>query len=79
MLRATNTGATAIIDARGRVTGALPFLTTGALDGRVQGVQGTTPYIRWGNVPALLLALVGALIGWIWARTGYPSTGVVGT
>ncbi len=40
MLRATNTGATAIIDARGRVTGALPFLTAGALTGQVQGMRG---------------------------------------
>ena len=58
MLRATNTGATAIIDASGRVTGALPFLTAGALTGQVQGMQGTTPFIRWGNGPAVVLALL---------------------
>jgi apolipoprotein N-acyltransferase len=54
MLRATNTGATAIIDGRGVVTGALPFRTVGALDGLVQGRSGKTPYIRFGNWPALL-------------------------
>jgi apolipoprotein N-acyltransferase len=58
MLRATNTGATAIIDASGRVTDALPFLTAGALTGQVQGMQGTTPFIRWGNGPAVILALL---------------------
>ncbi len=78
MLRATNTGATAIIDSRGRVTDALPFLTAGALDGRVQGVQGITPYIRWGNLPALLLALGPAVTAWIWARRRYSSGDVVG-
>jgi apolipoprotein N-acyltransferase len=58
MLRATNTGATAIIDARGVVTGALPFRAAGALDGLVQGRSGTTPYIRLGNWPALLACAV---------------------
>jgi apolipoprotein N-acyltransferase len=56
MLRATNTGATAIIDARGRVAAQLPYLKAGALNGEVQGYQGTTPFIRYGNWPALLLA-----------------------
>ena len=56
MLRATNTGATAIIDRSGSVVMQLPYLTAGALNGRVQGYQGTTPFIRYGNWPALLLA-----------------------
>jgi len=56
MLRATNTGATAIINARGEVTAQLPILTPGALDGEVRGYQGMTPFIRFGNVPALLIA-----------------------
>ncbi len=55
MLRATNTGATAIIDAGGRVTGQLPFDTVGALVGSVQGMRGLTPFLRWGNMPAVLL------------------------
>lgn len=56
MLRATNTGATAIIDARGEVAAQLPYLTAGALNGQVQGYEGATPFIRYGNWPALLLA-----------------------
>ncbi len=60
MLRATNTGATAIIDARGRVTAQLPFLTAGVLDGEVRGYEGTTPFIRYGNKAAL--GLIGALL-----------------
>ena len=56
MLRATNTGASAIIDARGEVVAQLPYLTAGALDGTVQGYEGRTPFIRYGNWPALLLA-----------------------
>jgi apolipoprotein N-acyltransferase len=56
MLRATNTGATAIIDARGEIAAQLPYLTAGALNGQVQGYEGTTPFIRYGNWPALVLA-----------------------
>ena len=55
MLRATNTGVTAIIDARGRVLASLPLFTTGSLSGEIQGYAGSTPYVRWGNVPVLAL------------------------
>ena len=48
MLRATNTGATAIIDAQGRVTHRLPSAVQGALTAEVYGVHGpVTPYARW--------------------------------
>lgn len=60
MLRATNTGATAIVDARGRVVAQLPFNTERALDGEVRGHIGTTPYVRYGDWPAL--AAIGLLL-----------------
>ncbi|MDP2418810.1 MAG: apolipoprotein N-acyltransferase [Hydrogenophaga sp.] len=47
MLRATNTGATAVIDHRGVVTHQLPRLTRDRLEATVQGRSGTTPYARW--------------------------------
>lgn len=65
MLRATNTGMTAIIDERGRVIAQIPPFHTDALHGKAQGRSGATPYARWGNGPALALlalALAGALI-----------------
>ncbi|MDP2112007.1 MAG: apolipoprotein N-acyltransferase [Thiobacillus sp.] len=55
MLRATNTGVTAIIDARGHVLASLPPFTTGSLSGEIQGYAGSTPYVRWGNAPVLAL------------------------
>lgn len=58
MLRATNTGVTAIIDAQGRVQGRLPSMTIGVLTGNVQPYAGLTPYVRFGNVPPLVLALL---------------------
>ena len=47
VIRATNTGATAIIDGQGRVTAQLPPHTRGVLRGQVQGQSGLTPYARW--------------------------------
>jgi apolipoprotein N-acyltransferase len=62
MLRATNTGMTAIIDERGGLAQTAAQFTTAALTGSVQGFTGTTPYVRWGNymVLGLCLALIGA-------------------
>jgi apolipoprotein N-acyltransferase len=62
MLRSTNTGATAIINPRGEVVSQLPNLKLGTLAGQVQGMQGLTPYIRFGD--SLMAGLGGlALLG----------------
>jgi len=65
MLRATNTGATAVIDARGRVTAQWPRLERGRLEASAVGMKGTTPYARWaarwGLTPVWLVAGVVAL------------------
>jgi apolipoprotein N-acyltransferase len=51
MLRATNTGATAIINAQGQVTHRLPSAVQGALTAEVYGVHGpVTPYAKWVSV-----------------------------
>ena len=56
MLRATNTGVTAIINERGEVLQTIEIFTTAALHGLAQGFTGTTPYVRTGNYLALGLA-----------------------
>ena len=58
MLRATNTGMTAIVDVDGRVRSVLPPFTRGALVGEVRGYSGSTPYVRSGNWPIIGLALL---------------------
>lgn len=66
MLRATNTGVTSIVGVNGRVLQQLPQHQLGVLQGQVQGYQGTTPYVRWGNLAVLLLiALMLAGAWWI--------------
>lgn len=67
MIRATNTGATAVIDARGRVLERLPFGEEGVLATQVQGMAGLTPYARGGNAPIIMLSIVLAGLG-AWAN-----------
>jgi apolipoprotein N-acyltransferase len=55
LLRSTNTGVTAIIDERGRITRQLPQFEPGVLTGAAQPFSGATPYVRTGNWPVLLL------------------------
>jgi len=62
MIRATNTGATAAIDHYGRITDQIAFGSPGLLFTQVQGMQGITPYARWGNLPILLVSIVLVMI-----------------
>jgi apolipoprotein N-acyltransferase len=59
MVRATNTGATAAIDHRGRVVQALPPFRRGTLEATVEGRTGLTPFAAWAGTLGLwpLLAL----------------------
>jgi len=63
MLRATNTGATAIIDHRGHVTDSVKPFTRDVLEGQVQGRSGLTPFAWWASRWSLWpLAIFGALV-----------------
>jgi apolipoprotein N-acyltransferase len=65
MLRATNTGITAIINQRGEVVGRAREFTVTQLEGKAQGFAGATPYVQLGNLPMLgLLALLLA-VSWL--------------
>ncbi len=67
-LRATNTGATAALDHRGRLLARLPALERGTLDVVVQGRIGVTPFARWlaafGLAPLWLLAIAPLVAAW---------------
>jgi len=52
-IRATNTGATGVINHRGEVTASLPAWTTGILEAQVEGRLGETPYARWVSLAGL--------------------------
>lgn len=64
MVRSTNTGSTAAIDADGNVISVLPTQQAGFLDVNVQGTQGYTWYAYLGNLPIFILALVILGLSW---------------
>lgn len=59
MVRANNTGVTAVIDANGRVVSRIGSWQTGILEATVQGAKGYTPYMVWGDLPLLIVCLAG--------------------
>ena len=63
MLRATNTGMTAVILPNGQLDGVLPAFERGVLNVAVQGYQGMTPYARWGDWVVSILAAFGLFFG----------------
>ncbi len=70
MLRATNTGATAIISPKGVVTHLLPFDQIGTISASIQGYTGNTPYILYRNLPFLFLTGSALLLGcWLGRKT----------
>ncbi|MEO7886393.1 MAG: apolipoprotein N-acyltransferase [Polaromonas sp.] len=72
MIRATNTGATVIIDHQGKVTHSLERHTRGVLHGEVQGRNGITPYAQWvsryGLWPLWALGLGIAVLALVFRR-----------
>ena len=77
MVRATNTGATAVIDHTGRVTAMQPPHTQGVLVAKVQGREGNTPFANWasrfGLWPLALVALLAVLVLALRTRFSDPS------
>lgn len=68
MLRATNTGVTAIIDAEGNVRERMPNFTEGVLRGQARGYTGSTPFMHVGNWPAVCAAALLLAVGVYHAR-----------
>jgi apolipoprotein N-acyltransferase len=62
VLRAANTGVSAVIDARGHVIAALPLNVSGVLDARLPPALPPTIYARLGDTPILLLVLLATAV-----------------
>ena len=73
MLRATNTGMTAVINPRGSVEAIAPAFSRAVLTHTVPGMRGATPYVIWGNVAALALCLGLIAVATLSARPRPPS------
>lgn len=70
LVRATNTGISAIIDQKGRVTAELPTFVRGALVGEVQPLSGQTPFSRLGSPVPISLSLIMLLATLLLGRRG---------
>ena len=73
LLRAANTGISAIIDYDGRVRQRTAQFTVATLNDRITPRRGETPYLRIGDMPlwigsSILVALGGLIAAWQWRR-----------
>jgi apolipoprotein N-acyltransferase len=72
VLRAANTGVSAVIDGRGRVLAALPLNAAGALDAALPPALPPTLYARTGDWPILLLVLLATAVALAAGRRSAP-------
>lgn len=73
MLRAANTGPSAVIDHRGRVLARSPQFAPYTLVAVAQPMQGATPYVQRGNWPIVSLAALLAIGTWGWRQRARAS------
>ena len=66
LVRATNTGISALIGPDGRVVARSGQFSTEVLRGEVEPRTGHTPYVRWGDRPLWLLSALVLLAGGVW-------------
>jgi apolipoprotein N-acyltransferase len=64
LLRATNTGISAIIDADGQIITRTPQFEMAAVTGAIQARSGATPYVYLGNWPVVILVSALLLVAW---------------
>lgn len=58
ILRVTTNGVSAIIDFKGNIAVQGPQFEQAVITGEIQPREGSTPYVRWGQWPLLLTALL---------------------
>ena len=62
-------GVTAIIDHTGKIVARAPQFERTVLRGEVQSHTGTTPYVRFGNTPILLLISLMLVLSYLGKRS----------
>ncbi len=75
LVRATNTGISALIDADGSIIKQSPQFAEYVLTGTIQPRSGDTPYVRWRNTPVLILMVALLIIGLLVSRIGRKENG----
>lgn len=65
MIRAANTGISAVIDSNGNRVARLDTGEAGAIDAGLSGARAPTPCARFGGWTALLLIVACWSVGWL--------------
>jgi apolipoprotein N-acyltransferase len=65
LLRATNTGVSALIDPRGQLLARSPQFEPAVVRGTIRPYAGATPYVRFGDYPVILLVVGILLVMWL--------------
>jgi len=68
LLRATNTGISAIVGPDGAVRARGPQFEPAVVAGEAEPMRGATPYVRFGDAPVIVAAALAALLGAVAAR-----------
>jgi apolipoprotein N-acyltransferase len=77
LLRATNTGISAIVGPKGELIKRAPLLELDVLSGEIQPMSGSTPYARLGNLPLLVLLLLALILAFPCGHSRFrPGRGV---
>ena len=67
LLRATNTGVTAIVEPDGTVERAQSFKYS-ILSGTIEPMIGNTPYTKYGNSLIVILLILNLFLGYLWVK-----------
>jgi apolipoprotein N-acyltransferase len=62
LVRAANTGISAVVDPLGRIVRSLPLGSEGVLDAPLPKPMTVTPYARFGDLPAMMMVAVAFVI-----------------
>ena len=77
LIRATNTGISAVIDQRGKLVATIPQFEADVMQAKVPSYQGVTPYVVLRDWPLMLMSLLA--LGWVWLQLRWHSRDPLGT
>ncbi len=68
MVRSTNTGISAIIDQQGQIIDQIPQFKVASLSASIKAYSGSTPYVRFGNMPIIIFCFLVLALTFIRVR-----------